>query len=35
MTEAARLTLEFYDFGVGVPFNSNNFRSNLAKAYYG
>lgn len=35
MTNAARNTLENYDFGkANVPFNSKNFFNNLAKAYY-
>ncbi|MDX0617693.1 necrosis-inducing protein [Sinorhizobium medicae] len=34
LTEEARQTLDTYDFGMGVPFNSNNFESNLAGAYY-
>ncbi|WP_234843726.1 NPP1 family protein [Sinorhizobium meliloti] len=34
LTEEARQTLETYDFGIGVLFNSYNFESNVARAYY-
>ncbi|MHC2543512.1 hypothetical protein ACVINY_004224 [Sinorhizobium meliloti] len=34
LTEEARQTLEAYDFGHRVPFNSDNFGPNLARAYY-
>ncbi|AXA43626.1 hypothetical protein ACVMIX_005047 [Rhizobium leguminosarum] len=33
LTEEARQTLETYDFGIGVPFNSDNFDANLARAW--
>lgn len=34
LTYEAMLTLDLYDFGVGVPFIDRNFYQNLAKAYY-
>ncbi|MBY2926963.1 NPP1 family protein [Rhizobium leguminosarum] len=33
LTEEARQTLETYDFGMRVPFNSYNFDANLARAW--
>jgi len=33
LTEEARQTLETYDFGIGVPFNSDNFDANMARAW--